>query len=164
VALTRILLKERFGLEPRLEPLAIGSTLADTTADAVVLIGDRGIAVPKEPFEFIWDLGQEWCQWSGLPFVFAMWIARPDLDLAELDTLFATARDEGLLRLEAIARQEYARVGISYEECLAYFRENLTFCLGPRQRQGLDRFYQLAVRHQLAPIGADRAIHDHPLA
>src|SRR5438876_10707748 len=43
VALVRILLRERYGIEPRLEPLAIGESLADASADAVLLIGDRAI-------------------------------------------------------------------------------------------------------------------------
>ena len=163
-AMARILLKERFGLEPRLEPLPIGATLADTTADAVVLIGDRGMLLPQEPFEFVWDLGEQWCRWNGLPFVFAMWIARPDLELDGLDSLFAAARDAGLKRLEQIAREESPRIGLSFEECLAYLRDHLVFHLGKRQWQGLETFCRLAVRHQLAPTGADRVFHDHEVA
>jgi len=100
VTMARVLLKERFGLEPRLEPLPIGATLGDTRADAIVLIGDRGMVPPKERFEFVWDLGEQWCRWMGLPFVFAMWIARPNLDVAGFDSLFGAARDAGLGRLE----------------------------------------------------------------
>jgi len=162
--MARILLRERFALEPRLEQLPIGATLADTAADAVVLIGDRGILPPNEPFEFIWDLGEKWSRWSGLPFVFAMWIARPGLAPDDLDRLFATARDEGLRRVEWIAEQEAARIGISEEECLVYLRDNLVFHLGKRQWQGLEKFCRLAVRHQLAPTGADRVFHDHDVA
>ena len=43
VALARILLKQRYGIEPRLEPLPIGAGIDDTDADAVLLIGDRAI-------------------------------------------------------------------------------------------------------------------------
>lgn len=162
--MARVLLKERFGLEPRLEPLPIGATLSDTTADAVVLIGDRGMVPPQEPFAFVWDLGQQWCLWTGLPFVFAMWIARPDWDLDGLDALFAAAREVGLQRLESIAEEAYGRIGISYDECLGYLRDHLTFHLGQRQWRALETFCQLAMRHQLAPSGADRVFHDHRIA
>ncbi len=76
VALTRILLQERYGVAPKLEGLPVGSTLSDTTADAVLLIGDRAMHSPAGQFEVVWDLGDEWCRWAELPFVFAMWVAR----------------------------------------------------------------------------------------
>ena len=69
-ALARILLKERFGVTPRLLPLPIGAALDDAPADAVLLIGDRGMAPAGGAFEFVWDLGEEWSRWTGLPFVF----------------------------------------------------------------------------------------------
>jgi chorismate dehydratase len=162
--LARVMLKERFGLTPRLEPLPIGATLSDTAADAVVLIGDRGMVPPKEPFAFVWDLGEQWLRWIGLPFVFAMWIARPNLELDGLDALFAAAREEGLQRLESIAKEAYGQIGISYEECLVYLRDHLTFHLGQRQWRALETFCRLAVQHQLAPSGADRVFHDHKIA
>ena len=95
-------------------------------------------------FEFVWDLGEEWSRWTGLPFVFALWIARPGVDLRGFDGAFAAARDRGLKRLAEIARREAPQVGIPEEDCLAYLRDHLEFRLGPRQRRGLERFYALA--------------------
>ena len=86
VALVRILLHERFGLEPQLEPLPIGNSMADTSADAVLLIGDRAIHSPLGTFAEVWDLGDQWCRWAELPFVFAVWTARAGVDLAGLDS------------------------------------------------------------------------------
>src|SRR5262245_4334292 len=63
IALVRILLRERFGLEPKLEKLPIGASLPDTTADAVLLIGDRAIHSPVGRFAEVWDLGDEWRRW-----------------------------------------------------------------------------------------------------
>lgn len=73
--LARILLSERFGVHPDLEPLPIEHRTEDTRADAILLIGDRAIQPPKEKFLLTWDLGQEWFDWTGLPFVFAMWVS-----------------------------------------------------------------------------------------
>ena len=95
-------------------------------------------------FEFVWDLGEEWSQWTGLPFVFAMWVARPGLELRDIGETLAAARDEGLRRLAEIARREAPAIGIPEEDCLDYLRDHLKFHFGPRQRRGLERFYALA--------------------
>ena len=76
VALVRILLRERWGVTPRLEVLPLGAGLADTRADAVLLIGDRAIRGGDDRTVEIWDLGDQWCRWTELPFVFALWTAR----------------------------------------------------------------------------------------
>ncbi len=162
-ALARVLLAERFDRRPRLEPLPIGRSIDDTAADAAVLIGDRGMHHVPGQFAFVWDLGAEWHAWTGLPFVFAMWIARTDSDLDRLSSLLETARDEGLGRLEEIARQEAPRVGLPAAECAAYFRDNLRFHLGAREQRGLELFYQLAEKHALAPAGVSLVFHDRTL-
>jgi chorismate dehydratase len=152
-ALVRILLAEQFGLEPKLEELPIGASLDDTAADAVMLIGDRAMRPVDGQFTFVWDLGEEWSRWKGLPFVFAMWTARASADRGNLDELLAAARDEGVRRLDEIARHEAPLVGIAEEECRRYLRENLRFRLRDRERQGLETFCRLAVKHRLAPMG-----------
>ena len=157
-ALTRILLKEQFGVEPELQRLPIGAALEDSAADAVLLIGDRGMFSPPGPFEFVWDLGEEWLRWTGLPFVFALWIAPPGIDLNGLDPMLGAARDEGVLRFAEIARAEAPLLGISEDLCLSYFRDNLRFRLGARERQGLEAFSWLAGRHQLAPAGGETCL------
>jgi chorismate dehydratase len=156
-AMAQILLKERFGLQPQLQPLPIGTPVEDSPSDATVVIGDRAILPPRRRFELVWDLGEEWLRWTGLPFVFAMWIARPGVDLEGIDQILSTARDEGISRLPEIARAEAPLVGIPEAECLSYLRDNLHFELGPRQRQGLELFFRLAGRHGLAPGGVKLA-------
>lgn len=142
--LTRVLLKERFGLEPRLEPLPIGAAVTDVASDAVLLIGDRAMQSPGMPCAEVWDLGDEWCRWSGMPFVFAMWVARPGIDAGDLAAALEAARDEGLANVEAIAAAEAAALGLSRPQCVSYLRENLYFYLGERERRGLDLFRSLA--------------------
>ena len=149
-ALARILLGERFGLKPCLLPLPLESLPVHSSADAVVVIGDRGMLEPDEDLAFVWDLGEEWSRWTGLPFVFALWAARPHVQAERIDRALAAARDEGLTRLPEIARLASPAVGIPELECLSYLRDNLEFHLGPRQREGLERFYQLAKQHGLA--------------
>ncbi len=149
-ALAQILLRERFDLKPRLLPLPLESLPASSPADAIVVIGDRGMHAPGEELAFTWDLGEEWSRWTGLPFVFALWAARPHVQEARIDCALAAARDQGLTHLPQIARLASPEVGLPESECLSYLRDNLEFHLGPRQRKGLDFFYELAKRHGLA--------------
>jgi chorismate dehydratase len=154
-ALVRILLQERFGIEPQLEPLPIGATLQDTQADAVLLIGDRAIHSPLGRFAAVWDLGDQWCRWAKLPFVFAMWVARGGVDLEGVDDALRQSRDLGLAHLEEIAEVESAPLGLSQPECLGYLRDNLYFYLGLREMQGLDLYYRLATKLGLAQPGIE---------
>lgn len=150
-ALARILLQERFGVEPQLRPLPIGSAVAQFDADAAVVIGDRAIPPVDGEFAFVWDLGAEWVEWTGLSFVFAMWTAGPRVAVDGLRARFAEARDRGVERIREIACREAPAVGITEEDCLSYLQEALVFRLGPRQREGLQRFGRLAIAHGLAP-------------
>jgi chorismate dehydratase len=156
-ALTQILLAELCGVRPQWEPLPIGCGLDSTNADAVLLIGDRAIATAERDAgsEDVWDLGEVWHRWTELPFVFAMWIARPDIETAEIATVLTAARDQGVRHLKQIAEREAPALEISSELADTYLRDNLHFALGRKERDGLRRFYRLCVDHQLAPRGLE---------
>ncbi len=154
-ALVRILLAERHGVRPELKRLPVGDSLADSDADAVLLIGDRAMHSPAGRFEVVWDLGDEWCRWAGLPFVFAMWVARAGAELEGLDAALAEARDAGVAHLEEIAEREAAPLGLTRPQCLSYLRDNLYFYLGPREQRGLELFYRKASQLGLAPAGVE---------
>jgi chorismate dehydratase len=145
--LARILLREQFGLLPEIQPLPLGADISEVAADAVLLIGDRGMAAVNGKFDFIWDLGERWTNWSGLPFVFALWIARPDIELQPLAAALAEARDRGVRCLEEIAEREAPKLALSAAECLTYLRDHLHFYFGPREQAGLQRFFELAKHH-----------------
>jgi len=159
-ALLRILLQQRFGLEPDFEPLPIGSSVEETQADAALLIGDRAMHPPSGTFVETWDLGDQWCRWAELPFVFAMWTARSDTDLHGIDIALSDARDAGMANLEEISRVEAAGVGLSEQACLSYLRNNLYFYLESRARRGLELFSSHAAALGLAPAKLDLQIDD----
>jgi chorismate dehydratase len=148
-ALVQILLRERFDLRPQLQSLPLDTAKITCGADAMLVIGDRGMIAPSEDLAFIWDLGEEWTCWTGLPFVFAVWAARPHVEAERIDRALAAARDDGLGCLPEIARLAAPEVGLPEAVCLSYLRDNLKFHLGPRQRAGLERFFELARQHGL---------------
>lgn len=158
-ALTRILLDQRFGLQPQLLPLPIDADWRQSRADAVLLIGDRAIHATHDDLAEVWDLGDQWCRWSELSFVFAMWTARPGVDASGLAEVLEASRDAGLANLERIAAVEGPLVGLSPDRCLSYLRDNLHFHLGPRERRGLTLYYDHACRMGLAPAGVKLPDH-----
>jgi chorismate dehydratase len=160
VALTRIMLAERFGVVPRLEPLPFERSVASTATDAVLLIGDRAMHAPTERFAATWDLGEEWLRWTGLPFVFAVWAAKGGTDLSHVEDALCRARDLGVDRAVQIAQREAPRLAISDSVAYSYLKKNLHFRLGRAERSGLKLFAELAARLGLAPEGADLAFRD----
>jgi chorismate dehydratase len=160
VALVRILLAERFGLAPELVPFPIDAPPDSIAADALLMIGDRAMHPPTGQFVAEWDLGDVWCRWAELPFVFAMWVRGAGVSPAEtessaLATVLCQARNHGVANLETIARREHAAAGLSYDDCLTYLRDHLHFYLGPREKAGLRLFYEHACRIGLAPHDVD---------
>ena len=149
--LARILLAERHGVRPATTVLPIGAGPGDTRADAVLLIGDRALGSIGGSFQLVWDLGDEWCRWTGLPFVFAVWAARGDVDARGIEPLLAAARDSGRANLAAIAAAEAAGHGLTVPQCLSYLQDNLHYHLGPREHEALRLFREHAIRLGLAP-------------
>jgi chorismate dehydratase len=145
-ALARILLKQRYNLEPETTSLPIGVELAAMETDAVLLIGDRAMHVSGDAFVEVWDLGEEWCRWANLPFVFAMWVARDGVELGDLASVLETARDSGVRCLPEIAEREAPGLGLTTDACLDYLQKNLYFFLGPRERRGLELFREHAAQ------------------
>lgn len=152
-AMLRTLLWEIHGLKPETFPLAIDQSPDDVDADAVLLIGDRAMHPTPGVYQEIWDLGDRWCRWTELPFVFAMWVARVglEIDTEALANMLEASRDDGLANLEQIAAEESAGHGLTKEDLHRYFAENLHFRLGPGERLGLESFRQRAAKLGLVP-------------
>lgn len=149
-ALSQIMLHERFGVRPTLQKLPLNRTTRDTDADAVLLIGDRAMSEPDEKFHTTWDLGEEWVNWTGLPFVFAMWVTRKDLELYDIPAQLAAARDHGLENIEQIAADGARALNLTYETSHRYLTKHLHFRLGEAERAGLKLFRHLAAQLGLA--------------
>ena len=101
VALLRLLLKHpRVGDvdgEPEFEAITPTLRPDDLPHDLVMLIGDPGLNATAGDRE-VWDLGTEWVQWTGLPFVFALWVLRPGVDHAAVLPVLHEARARGRAR------------------------------------------------------------------
>jgi chorismate dehydratase len=154
-ALARILLEKRYGIRPAIESLPMGVAADDMHTDAVLLIGDRAMKACLPGFGHAYDLGQEWFDWTGLPFVYAVWAVREGVDLRGVDQALRQARDYGLAKVGPISQREASKLGIDPGFCRRYLGNILSFDIGPRELAGLRKYYELACELGLTPPGVD---------
>lgn len=151
VVLTKIIFREFLGFEPEWRDAApnIDAMLADS--DAALLIGDPALAL-SEPLtsaggQYIrtFDLAELWNKYTGLGFVFAMWMTRRD----RVDIHFAAARDEGLSHLAEIAANYRTDIGLSNDALIQYLSQNISYTIDERMAAGLELYLDLAASHGL---------------
>ena len=119
--------------------------------DAAVIIGDPALAYSLRPLPGIRpvDLVTEWRAWTGLPFVFAFWAARPEAAGPELAQVFVTARDRGVAALAEIVPAEARSRGLPQALVEDYLCRCICYDMDAQALAGLERFYQLAAEHGL---------------
>jgi chorismate dehydratase len=158
--LARIWLDEAHGVRPaRVEELPLGVSALESTADAVLVIGDRAMRVPHEPFVDVVDLAEAWHGFTALPFVFAFWVARAGVDLDELPAALAQSRTLGLAAAGSLAQTHGQRLGLDVATCYDYLTRILSYELGEPELAGLKRFAVMAARLGLAPEGVSLVFH-----
>lgn len=148
VALLRCLLAQR-GLSPRFFESGIPAMphfdlhrLAGVPpSTARLLIGDQAIRFRQQkPKHAIWDLGKEWDAVAQLPFVFALWLIRPETgDAEEIADALRQLRDRNLHNLDDLVSSQ---TQLSAEFCRKYYREHLFFDFGEREKAGLREFHR----------------------
>jgi chorismate dehydratase len=161
-ALTQILLRKRYGVRPEVLSLPMDRAAEDVDADAVLLIGDRAMRACLPGFQYAFDLGQEWREWTGLPFVYAFWAVRPGADLGPVEAALHEARRRGLERVGPIAAREAPGLGLDAGFCRRYLSNIIHFDLGPREQAGLHHYYMLACELGLARRGVSVSYYAQP--
>jgi chorismate dehydratase len=109
--------------------------IGGTTAG--LIIGDRAFGREKD-FPYVYDLGEAWTQWTGLPFVFAAWVSRKPLDPG-FTAAFNTALELGIQKIPELVNVLPALPGIDLE---SYFKENISYNLDAAKWEGMNRFLQ----------------------
>ncbi|MBW1602608.1 menaquinone biosynthesis protein [Streptomyces sp. JJ66] len=149
VRLAQLLLAERHGIRPHYYTCPPDLGLMMREAQAAVLIGDAALRAalhdaPRLGLR-VHDLGQMWKEWTGLPFVFAVWAARRDYLAREPETVrevhrsFLASRDLSLEEVHKVAEQA-ARWEAFDADLLARYFTTLDFRLGPAQLAGVAEF------------------------
>jgi chorismate dehydratase len=146
-ALTRVLFAEFWRRSPEFVTGAAGVPPSFDRADAAVRIGDKALFEPPPPGARVYDLGAVWSERTGLPFVFAAWIARRGVIDREIYRVLHDSRRRGSQVLGLIA-EDYTWRGAQYPElALDYLTRNIRYRLGGPEVRGLRRFLELAAIH-----------------
>jgi len=175
VNLLRCLLAE-LGLIPRLTNDVLGSAGLQSVTGRIrggepavvrswsatrprLIIGDQAISFRQKhagEFEF-WDLGEQWKKLTRLPFVYALWLIRPEVpDATSIAQRLRGLRDENLADLPAVVADAMADLAdnkraITWEFLDRYYHEHLRFGFGAREKQALQTFADLCTKHEVLP-------------
>src|SRR5919106_3674948 len=114
-------------------------------ADATLLIGDAALRSAYQDPTPHHDLGRLWAQRTGLPMVFAVWACAepPPPAVAELEEALVTSVRRAREEPERLATESAERYGYPPGFLARYF-ERLRYDFGPREREGLETFLELA--------------------
>ncbi len=129
----------REGGEPVAARLVIGDAALMLQSDAHPVAAAHGQQYPH-----VYDLGAEWKAWTGLPFVFAVWVAQRTTPVTEAPAVHAAliqSRDWGLAHLDELSAQAARATGVSFGECRRYF-DGLDWRLSLGDLEGLTEFFR----------------------
>ncbi len=157
VALLKVLLAEKYGISPAFTTCA--PTVNPNTAlqnrqyppfEAVLLIGDPALR-HLGTTEYCVDLGEVWYKLTGLPFVYACWVARENVSLGDLTQVLLQSKERGIAQIPEIAQTEARKLGLPETLCLDYLQNHIKYDLDESAIAGMELFYKFAVKNNLAP-------------
>ena len=154
VALLRILLRETWNVDPEIVDFDTHDE-HDKWPDTVMLIGDKVVrnAPTRSTHSYQADLGEAWKQLTGLPFVFALWMARADACermLAHVTESLGNSLAANLENLDELVSQEASTHGWPQSLASRYLNGLIRYELGSSELEGLQAFHDRAVSHGLA--------------
>lgn len=164
VNLLKIILKLRYGCDCTFSVTnrTLGEALQE--APAVLLIGDTALrSLQSASGTHVYDLGELWHDWTGTPFVFALWLASRKAFAMHADELTCLAgqlrqsKAYALANLESIADASPDTVWMGRNRLLEYWRGNLSYDLGREHCDGLNRFFRFAAGLGLIPHAPELA-------
>jgi len=138
VALAKILFKQFWKKEVEFLNATEGYINQINGNTAGIIIGDRAL-VNLDTFEHIYDLGLAWKAYSGLPFVFAAWVANKPIPFEFIEA-FDAANGYGLSHLEDVIALIPAIEQVY--DLHKYYTENISYELTPEKKAGLGKFLE----------------------
>ncbi|HET7613140.1 MAG TPA: menaquinone biosynthesis protein [Gemmatimonadaceae bacterium] len=162
VALLELLFENVWRAKPRFiaGDAEIPDVIAASTddADARLVIGDAALVLGsnhRERYPYVYDLGQTWKEWTGQPFVFAVWVAQRATNVKEALVAHAgliASRAWGLLHLDELAEQAHRATGVDRETCVEYL-SGLDYGLSYPHLAGLTEFFRRLLERGRIPNG-----------
>lgn len=137
VRLAQLLIERYWQKEVVYKPAAENFIEYINGKSAGVIIGDRALKQLAN-FEYIYDLADAWKDFTGLPFVFAAWIANKDLPKDLIDS-FNSANAEGLRHIDAVVAEN----SFPYFDLKVYYTEHIHYLLDEKKKEGLNLFLKM---------------------
>lgn len=161
VLLLELLCHHRWRVRPKFATVRAESTDLDALKSfphqAVLVIGDAALLLATEHrYPYKTDLGSAWKEWTGLPFVFAVWAARREADhsaVQQVHKALLASRAWGLEHLEELARLAADNTGLPLATCREYLGD-LDYALSYRHLAGLTDFFRRLAQDGLVPDGS----------
>ena len=157
VNLLKILLAKSYGLANTFERTSLPLDEAMKTFSALLLIGDAALRESmKGKVAHVYDLGEEWFRFTGLPFVFALWIVRKEAaegkreEVAELLENLRAAKRLAYESYDAIAATCEEQGWMDHDRLIDYWR-CISYDLSPWHLQGVTTFFRHACDMGILP-------------
>lgn len=135
VALTEVLCRFHFKNSARI----VGEE-GRATADAYLLIGDQDMMHRPQEGVRSWDLGTQWQQFTGLPFLYAAWVVSPGLREADRRVLDMAYMNPAAPELAETLPAESARLGLPVEALRRYLSHNIHYDIDAGVLEGFRRY------------------------
>lgn len=147
VALMRVILKRRYGVDLRVvdyDARDPADLAGGEWPQAMLLIGDKVVtgSPPAVRYPHQLDLGHGWKELTGLPFVFAVWMARAGAELGDLPEVLRRQREANCGRIDELVARHAAQHGWPDDLARSYLGQWLRYEIGPRQLEAIERFGQ----------------------
>ena len=151
VALLELLCRDVWEIKPKFAEARAEAQDLDALAalphEAVLVIGDAALKLAASgAYPHRYDLGEEWKQWTGKPFVFAVWAARRSADPAAVQRghkALLASRAWGLDQIEELAAEAAATTKLPVAACREYL-SGLDYAFTDRHRSALNDFLRRA--------------------
>jgi chorismate dehydratase len=150
-ALLRILLRKFYSRWVNITPAAPKPAEMLKRADAALVIGDPALTYDGDVAE-VYDLAAEWKKFTGLPFVFALWVGHEDLNLSKYREDFQSSRDYGLAHVDDIAAEHAPKLNMKPQGVKVYLTKHIDYSLDEENRKGLRLFCKLAREVGIIPV------------
>jgi len=135
--LVQILARSFWKIEPVFERLKPGQAEDDTEREAMVAIGDKTF-VMREKYPYSYDLADEWIRFTGMPFVFAVWVSLKPMPIEVVGQL-NKALQYGIKNIDGTL--DYFRSKLPENaDCRKYLTQNISYTFDKAKKEGLNLF------------------------
>jgi chorismate dehydratase len=137
VELVKVLARHYWHINPQWENLKPGQSREAEKFESLVAIGDKTFEL-RAYFPYVYDLAEAWVSFTGMPFVFAVWVSRKKL-ADEVLLSFNQALAYGISHKRECIEYFHDRLP-ACDDCLSYLEHNISFGFDQKKKEGLNAF------------------------